>query len=528
MLPCRSPWLVVGLVFASTGPVFSQSPLTVRIDREIAQAIGGGPVAGPASDAEFLRRVYLDLSGIIPTAAQARAFLADQSPDKRSKLIDHLLASDGYARHMQHTFDVLFLDRRPDKHVNRVAWQTYLRDSFAANKPYDQLIREILSADGVDPKQRAAAAFYLNRDGEPHLLTKDISRLFLGMNLQCAQCHDHPLVEAYKQDDYYGLFAFLNRSYLFTDKSSKMTVFAEKGEGEVNYQSVFAAKLTKTTGPRLPRGKEIKEPKFEKGQEYEKPVAKGERGVPKFSRRSQLAAAMTSAEHQQFARAAANRFWWLMFGRGLVHPVEFDHPENPPSHPELLEALARDLVARKFDVKSLLRDVALSQTYQRSSALPPNVQEVDPAKFAVFPLRPLSPEQLAWSLLQATGQLDAERVALGARATEAAVYNKVASQAAVIINLFAGLPGEPATNEFEATIDQTLFLRNGDFVRSLLTPRPGNLADRLNRLSDAAALAEELYLSVLTRPPTAEESKEVADYLAVRGADRPAAVQELI
>ncbi|MCI0685592.1 MAG: DUF1549 and DUF1553 domain-containing protein [Gemmataceae bacterium] len=510
------------------GDALAQAPLSSRIDQEIHQGLQGTPAAAIASDGEFLRRVTLDLTGIIPSAAEARAFFKDPAKDKRAKLIDRLLASDGFARHMQNQFDVLWLDRRPDKYVKRPEWLKFLRDSFAANKPYDQLVREILSADGVDPKTRAAAAFYLNREGEPNLLTKDISRLFLGMNLQCAQCHDHPLVDAYKQDFYYGVYAFLNRSYVINDKKLKMSVFAEKGEGEVSYQSVFVPKVTKSSGMAIPYGKAIAEPKIEKGKEYVTAPAKGERGVPKFSRRAQLAGALTSPDNPRFARAAANRLWSFVFGRGIVHPVEFDHPDNPPSHPELLDHLAKDFAARKYDVKALLRDLVSSQAYQRASEPPKGVKDVDPAKFAVAPLRPLTPEQFAWSVLQALGELDAERQALGAKATEAALYAKYAGQAAPIVRLFANQPGEPATGDFEATLDQTLFLRNSEQMRSLLAPRRGDLADRLNNLKDAAPFAEELYLSVLTRLPAPDEAKDVADYLARRGADRQVAVQELI
>ncbi len=528
MTASRPTCFGVGLLVFFAGDLCAQTPLTQRIDQEIKKGLQGTPIAATASDAEFLRRIYLDLTGVIPSAVDSRTFLNDQTPDKRAKLIDKLLAGDGAARHLQNTFDVLLMDRRPDKHVKRPEWLAFLRDSFAANKPYDQLVREILSADGADPKLRAAAAFYLNRDGEPHLLTKDISRLFLGMNLQCAQCHDHPLVDAYKQDFYYGVFAFLNRSYVFADKSLKMSVYAEKGEGDVSFQSVFVPKVTKSSGMRLPEGKPLAEPKFDKGQEYVAAVKQGERGTPKFSRRTQLAGAITSADNPRFARAGANRLWSLVFGRGIVHPIEFDHPANPPSHPELLDALAKDFGSRKFDVKAYLRDLVSSQAYQRSSELPKGAKDVEPAKFAVAALRPLSPEQFAWSALQATGQLDAERKALGPKATEIAWYAKYAGQVAPFVNLFASQPGEPSSGDFEATLDQTLFLRNSDFVRNLLAPRPGDLADRLNSIKDAAPLAEELYLSVLTRLPASEESKDVVDYLGRRNADRPVAVQELI
>src|SRR5262245_27425111 len=183
------PGVAILVAILTTDYLPAQAPLHQRIDQAIA---AGTPkfdkFAAPlASDAEFLRRLYLDLTGVVPSAAEARAFLNDPAPDRRAKLIDRLLASPAYARHMQTVFDVLLMDRRPDKHVPRAQWQEFLRTAFAANKPYDQLVREILSAAGSDPKTRPAAKFFLDRDGETHLLTRDISRLFLGMNLQCAQ-----------------------------------------------------------------------------------------------------------------------------------------------------------------------------------------------------------------------------------------------------------------------------------------------------------------------------------------------------
>src|SRR5262249_44214624 len=145
------------------------------------------------------------LAGTIPPAEEARAFLDDPSPAKRERLIDRLLAGPEFARHMQRTFDVFLMERRPDKHVPKAAWQEYLHASFAANKPLDQLVSELLSSDGSDSATRPAAKFYLDREADPHLLTRDVGRLFLGMNLECAQCHDHPLYPSYKQADYYGL-----------------------------------------------------------------------------------------------------------------------------------------------------------------------------------------------------------------------------------------------------------------------------------------------------------------------------------
>src|SRR5262249_35876351 len=196
--------------------------------------------------------------------------------------------------------------------------------------------------------------------------------------------HDHPLVADYKQDFYYGLFAFLNRSYLANDTKLRTTVLAEKAEGEVSFQSVFdPAKVTKTTGPRVPGRPAVKEPKLARGEEYVvKPVGR-QRGVPRFSRRALLGAELARADNVAFKRNFANRVWAVLRGRGLFHPLDMDHSANPPSHPEVLDLLADEAAAHKFDIRWLLREIALSNTYQRASAPPPGVAEAPADSLAV-------------------------------------------------------------------------------------------------------------------------------------------------
>ncbi len=504
-------------------------PLRHKIDEQITNAIHakGLTPAARCSDGEFVRRVYLDLVGTIPTAVEAVRFIDDPDPTKREKLIDRLLASPEHARHMARVFDVVLMERRPDKHVQAANWRDFLRVSFASNKPWDQLAREILAADGVDEKLRPAAKFLLDRDGEPHILTRDISRMFLGMNLQCAQCHDHPLIGDYEQDYYYGLFAFLNRSYVFTDKKKQVSL-AEKADGDVTYKSVFDRQGTqKNTGPKLLDGPPVEEPLFEKGKEYEVAPADGVRPVPKFSRRSQLAPRIANAERVEFKQNIANRLWAMMMGRGLVDPVDFNHSDNPPSHPELLATLGADLAARQFDLKFLLAELANSETYQRASELPSSGDGPPPSEFfAAFRLKPLSPEQLAWSLMQATGLADAERKALGDKLNEQSLHDRLVGNVGTIVTRFAGVAGQPEQG-FQATMDQALFLTNGNLVRSWLDPRTGNLMDRLVQTKELDALADELYLSVLTRRPTVEERSEVIGFLKDCGAGRTAALQQL-
>jgi hypothetical protein len=523
-------WLAAGFSFFGTTALLAQAPLHQRIDQAMAagQPNFEAKAAPLASDAEFLRRVTLDLTGALPSTLEIRAFLKDAAADKRTQVIDRLLASPDHIRHMENVFDVLLMERRPARLVTQAQWRDYLRTSVAANKPWDQMVSEVLSADGADPKLRAAAAFYLERGGEPHLITRDISRLFLGTNLQCAQCHDHPRVRHYKQDHYYGIYAFLNRSYLFTDKKTRQSIFAEKADGEVTYLSVFdPAKVTKSAGPRMPHRPLVKDPLLEKGKEYVVAPTKDIRGVPKYSRRAQLAGELTSAETAQFRRNITNRLWAMMMGRGLVHPVEWHHADNPASHPELLDQLADDLMARKYDMRALLRELALSKTYQRSSEMPAGMKDVAEDSFAVAHLKPLSAEQLAWALLEATGMTDAERVALGKNLTPPALDARLAAQARPIIATFAGPAGQPDNQTFQATINQALFVRNGSVVQAMLTARPGSLMDRLGKLKEADEVSEELYLSVLTRLPSAEERREVADLLKARPNDRAAVVKDL-
>jgi hypothetical protein len=520
----RRPPLALLVSLALAGPAAAQAPLHRRIDEAVAARAGSRPLAALSSDAEFLRRVSLDLTGTVPTAAQARAFLADATPDKRARLIDQLLAGPEHARHMAHVLDVMLMERRPAKHVPQAQWHEYLRASFEANKPWDEMVRELLGGDGADPQKRVLAKFILERDAEPNLVTRDISRLFLGMNLQCAQCHDHPRVDEYKQEHYYGLFAFVNRTVIVPDKATRLIALGEKADGEATYQSVFdPAKVTKTGKPRVPYGALVKEEAPEKGKEYVTAPANGVRPVPTFSRRSRLGPALTAGDSPAFRRNIANRLWAQLMGRGLVHPLDMDHPANPPSHPELLTLLADDLAEHKYDMRYFLREIALSQTYQRSSEPPPGVKDVAPATFTVAALRPLAAEQLAFALMQASGLTDAERTALGGKTTEAALYARLSPNLAPFVKAFGATPGRP--EEFDPTLDQALFLANGALVRSWLAPRAGNLVDRLSRLQ-GDALADELYLGVYGRLPNADERKDLAAHLKGRDADRVAALQE--
>jgi len=343
-------------------------PLHQRIDAIIDTA-RIGPAVKLCSDADFVRRIHLDLVGVAPTAAEAKRFIDDPSPDKRRRLVEQLLADERFAHHMRMVFDAMLMERRPAKHVKQVAWRAFLTESFRDGKPLNELAREILWA-GPEVKSPAAARFYLDREVQPHLVTRDIGRLMLGRDLHCAQCRDHPVIGDYQQSEYYGLFAFVNRSYLFADKKKKRTLLAEKAEGDVSFESVFDKGAKYPARPRLPGRPEVKEPKLAKDQLYKVKPPKGGYGVPAYSRRRELAKRLTAGDNEQFNRNMANRLWAIMFGRGIVHPLDLNHRGNPPAHPELLTLLAEKLVQSNFDVRVLLKQIALSRAYQRSCRLP--------------------------------------------------------------------------------------------------------------------------------------------------------------
>lgn len=487
----------------------ADEPLHVRVDEFIAQGAKGHAVAPVADDAEFLRRAYLDFAGRIPSADEARKFLADESEQKRVALIDELLALPEYSRRMQELFHVLLMERRGDHD----GWRDYLRESFAENKPWDQLVREMLTPQTGEDADHGSDFFLAKRlyaygansiDHEG--LTRDVGRMFLGIDLQCAQCHDHLFIYDYEQVDFQGLLAAYKNLKI---RGKEFPAMDEKPMAEkLEFISVFESEA-KQTGPRVPGGKEIEAP--------EKPG-------PDYSAVALVGAELPSADNELFTLNIANRLWFIMMGRGLVHPIDLHHSDNPASHPELLELLAKEFVAHEFDIRWMLRELALTQTYQRSSRLPEGEEIGTPEMFTVAIQKRLSAEQLMWSTLQATGALDRVTQSQGTMVEKP--DEKLEALQKSFVEAFSNPPREPET-EYAASVQGALFLLNDEQVVGLFEPQKGNLMSRVAALSDPAQIAEELYLSILTRPPSAEEQADVAAYLEENSEQREAALGRL-
>ncbi len=402
-------WVVVSALLAlcivvDRASLHAAEPLHTSVDRLIERD-AKGPVGTLCSDADFLRRIYLDVLGRIPTVAEARAFLDDKGADKRTKLIDQLFASPEQPRRMEELLTQMLMERRGDD----PEWVKFLRHATETNMPWDQFVRAILKPNADDETTRGSAHFYVNRlnkvgqqETDYPGLTRDVGRLFLGIDLQCAQCHNHLFVDDYKQVEFQGLYTVYLNTAIRADVK-----FPAVGENlmtkKIDFQSVFDKKPL-DVGPRVPFFQEVSIQTFDKGEEYLTPPDKKTRfpGAPKFSPLQQISELLANDKNRAFAENAANRFWYAVMGRGLVFPLDMRHSANPASHPELLKLLTDDLLARKFDIRGYLKELTLTKTYQRTSAVAAGQERPAEDRYRVAIERPMWAEQMLWSTLTAT------------------------------------------------------------------------------------------------------------------------------
>jgi hypothetical protein len=381
--------------------------------------------------------------------------------------------------------------------------------------------------------------------GDPGLdtATRDVSRFFFGVDIQCARCHKHPEVREWKQESYWGMAAYLKRSYPLAVKGK--TYLAEKASGEVEYATKARGMLTiqpvfltgeKLVEPVKPVTPASNQPAAKAPTPAEDPAAyriapetakeKTRVPVPRFSRREQLVAMAVNGGNPYFKRAAVNLVWSRLMGRGLVEPIDQMHDGNPASHPELLQALAEDFAAHRFDLRHLNRTITNSQTYQLSSRYRPSSPRPAEHAYASAALRPLSLHQLALSLLVATGAYDGLHAAdPTVRADSASLRRKFEAQhQAVLSALMKNL--DTGTEPFQPGIREALYQTNSPGFAELINK--GGLARRLANIDNDAQLTREAFLHVLTRFPTAEEVEQVGRYLRARPGRRPAACEQIV
>ena len=315
-------------------------------------------------DAVFARRLALDLTGMPLSNERLQAFLTETSTDKRPRLVDELLATPQSARHLATWLSMILLERRGAKVTSDDLWMGYLMEVVRQDKPLTDLTTDLLTATGEEGPKQTAARFLMDREGEPNLLTRDVGRVFLGRDMQCNQCHDHPLVDGYLQNDYQSLLAFLQPTSVVTVKQAgkDKSLLTEKTGGRVLFDSVFVKDDSQLTGPGLPGLAPATDPAVKPGNEYLQRSSPSSVARPVASRRAILAQQINDSP--LFAQNWANRIWSIAFGRGIIHPPDFTHPENPPVDLDLLNALTDAFKSGGYRIRPVLRAIVLSRPYQ--------------------------------------------------------------------------------------------------------------------------------------------------------------------
>jgi hypothetical protein len=438
-------------------------------------------------DATFLRRVTIDVCGRLPTAAETRAFLAESSPDKRIRLIDRLLDSPDYPAYFAMRWgSILRNSNLAGATQAAYAFHNWIKDMIARNRPYDEFVRGIVAAAGEWQEAPAINWYWQSRDDQLHQVTADTAQVFLGVRLQCARCHHHPY-ERWGQNDYYGLAGFFTR-------------LGRKSFGE---PPPYFAAANVTTGEKNPLTGKAPEPKYIDG-----PVAKF---TPEEDPRHALVDWMARPENPFFARTLVNRMWGHFLGRGLYHEVDDLRETNPPSNPELLDALAQDFIQHKFDVKHVIRTILNSRVYQLSSEPTPHNRN-DQQNFARYYARRL----LAEVFLDAVNQTTGSRSGFGGVGSNArAVDLPHEGFGSYFLDTFdrprrvTGCECERSTG---ATIAQVLLMANSDEIENKIGAGDGKIAKLLKEKKPIQEVIEELYLTAYSRQPTAQELRRSLDY----------------
>ena len=451
----------------------------------------GVPLSPECDDATFLRRVSLDVTGSIPTAAEAEAFRADSAPDKRERLVDRLLASPGYADWFANKWTALLKNRRDDASdtVSNFAFHSWVRDSLLANKPYDRFVRELLAATGTIVENPPVA--WYKRVKEPKDQIEDVAQLFLGVRIGCAQCHHHPF-ERWSQDDYHGLAAYFSQvGRRSTSTRGEDLIFHKRG--------VAAAVNPKTTAKISPSA--LGTP--------EGPIPADE------DPRLRLADWLVRPDNPFFARALVNRYWKHFLGRGLVEPEDDLRDTNPPTNPALLDALAEHFRQSKFDLKALVRTIVLSRTYQ-TSTVPLAGNAADLQHFSHFLPRRLPAEVLLDSIDAVTGSSTTfANLPAGTRAI--ALPDTSYNRSSPFLQVF-GRPDGQSVCECErvqsSSLSQSLHLLSAADIKGKLSA-DGGRADRLSKdeRPDPEKI-REVFLATFARLPTDAEMAQAVGVIA--------------
>jgi hypothetical protein len=450
----------------------------------------GVPASALADDSVFLRRVTLDVAGRLPTAAETSEFLASTATDKRDVVIERLLASPEHADFFAGKWTSLLKNRRDDASdiTSNFAFHAWVRDSLLANKPYDQFVREILAATGTVIGNPPVA--WYKRVKEPKQQQEDVAQLFLGVRMQCAQCHHHPF-ERWSQNDYYGLTAF------FSQVGRKPT--ATRGEDMIFHKRGAATAVNIRTGAAIA------------------PAALGTiipAIAPDQDPRLLLADWMATPDNPFFARALVNRYWKHFFRRGLIEPEDDIRESNPPTNPELLAALEKHFIESRFDLRGLVRLIVTSSSWQLSSTpLADNL--ADQQNYSRYYPRRLQAEVLLDAIDDLAGtRTDFPNLPPGTRAI--ALPDNSYNTASPFLRVF-GRPENESVCECErgqsSSLSQSLHLMNAADIRGKLASGSARAEQLAKSELPVEQRIEELYMVAFSRKPTPAELQTAVEYV---------------
>jgi hypothetical protein len=519
----RPAYAVAIALLAAASPAWADDllpadrPIADVVDHFIDSALGKAAVkpASAADDATLCRRLTLDLAGRIPTAAESRAFVEATDTDKRARLIDRLMASPGFVRHQATELDTMLMAGSTG------SLREYLVKAVGENRPWDRIFRELLLPDQTDKLQKVAALYLRQRVKDLDRLTADVSSTFFGVNISCAQCHDHPLVRDWKQDHFYGMKSFLNRT--FVNGTERAGFLGEHSSGTIRFKTTDdvekQARLMFLTGRRVddPNAGEPskEEQKAEKAGLDSAKKSNVPPPPPKFSARAKLVeVALEPGEREFFAKAIVNRIWHRLFGQGLVMPLDQMHSANPPSHPELLAWLARDIATHGYDLRRLVRGLVSSEAYARSSRWDGD-EAPRPSLFAVALVRPLTPMQLATSLKLAT----IDPASLPSDFSSEPFEKRMTSVDESARSLATSFT--MSSGEVQIGVSEALLFSNGKRISGeLLADGAGRLVERLKQAAIPSDLVDLAVRNVLSRPPDDDEVRTLGGFISQR-TDRP-------
>ncbi len=455
------------------------------------------------TDAEFIRRVSLDLTGLPPTADRVRAFLSDStdSREKRSKLVDELIGSPEYVEFWVNKWADL-LQSSSENLGSKAVWQyrSWIRDAVAKNKPYDQFVREILLAEGSSYQNPAANYYRVLR--EPGKIAEDVSQTFLGVRFNCNKCHDHPF-ERWTQNQYYEFAAYFGHVAFKRGPVGTSVVKYEGGGTQhvYNEEVLYRNRDAKVEHPR--NGKVIS---------ARVPFGRAEGGSDEDIRK-EFVAWLTSKENPLFAKAMANRVWSYFFGIGIINPVDDIRASNPPSNAALLDALTEEFVSSKLNLRQIMRTICNSRVYQLSF-VPNQWNQDDRLNFSHAQPRRLTAEQLYDAVNFVTGApRQFSGLPKGMRAVQVA-DGKVPGDD--FLSLF-GRPKRQSACECERTSNLTLShamsLINGATIGEAVSAPENRIRKLVDGEADDKKIVEELYYAILNRPPS-EKENALADFSA--------------